>query len=267
MPPDTRLAYPDCLLFCARRLPGFLRNQEETTMEDTIRKNAADAAKAQENENAVKTAETGLAREFGASIHPFPTSYPGGITSESLFDERTERIIKAQADRLITTGLFEQHEREDVQNELRIVLAYEMAKYDPAKDRYTFTATVMAKRGLNAAIKRGNYLRDNPRPLSLDEPINGESGETFLDIIPDADEAGRQERASRTEKLTRRLLKSLEPLDKDICEAVMKGKSIRDIARAKGMAVSSIHHRLRSIIAARAREIGLDKVFPRGDAE
>ncbi len=233
-------------------------------MEDTIMKNAADAAKAQKNE---KTAETGLAREFGAAIRPFPTSYPGGITPETLFDGRTERIIRAQADKLITTGLFEQHEREDVQNELRIVLAYEMAKYDPAKDRYTFTATVMVKRGLNAAIKRGNYLRDNPRPLSLDEPINGESGETFLDIIPAADEAGRQERASCTEKLTRRLLKSLEPLDKDICEAVMAGKSIRDIARAKGMAVSSIHHRLRSIIADRAREIGLDEAFPGGGEE
>ena len=236
-------------------------------MEDTIMKNAADAAKAQENKNAVMAAETGLAREFGAVIRPFPTSYPGGIAPETLFDERTERIIKAQADRLVTTGLFEQHERDDVENELRIVLAYEMAKYDPEKDRYTFTATVMAKHGLNAAIKRSNYLRDKPRPLSLDEPINGETGETFLDIIPATDEAGRQERASLTEKLTRRLLKFLEPLDKDICKAVMAGKSIRDIARAKGMAVSSIHHRLRSIIAAKAREIGLGEAFPGGDAE
>ena len=45
MPPDTRLAYPDCLLFCVRRLPGFLRNQEETTMEETIQRKAANAAK------------------------------------------------------------------------------------------------------------------------------------------------------------------------------------------------------------------------------
>ena len=228
-----------------------------------ITENAAKAAKAQRNDSPRES----VAHALGQQISPFPTSYPGDITPDTLFDARTERIIRAQADKMVATGLFEQHEREDVENELRIVLAYEMAKYDPAKDRYTFTATILAKRGVNAIIKRGNYLRDNPRPLSLDEPVNGESGETFLDIIPAADEAGRQERALRTEKLTRRLLKSLEPLDKDICEAVMEGKSIRDIARAKGMAVSSIHHRLRSIIAARAHEIGLGEAFPGGDAE
>ena len=228
-----------------------------------ITENAAKAAKAQRNDSPRES----VAHALGQQISPFPTSYPGDITPDTLFDARTERIIRAQADKMVATGLFEQHEREDVENELRIVLAYEMAKYDPAKDRYTFTATILAKRGVNAIIKRGNYLRDNPRPLSLDEPVNGESGETFLDIIPAADEAGRQERALRTEKLTRRLLKSLEPLDKDICEAVMAGKSIRDIARAKGMAVSSIHHRLRSIIAARAHEIGLGEAFPGGDAE
>ena len=244
-------------------------------MSESIAKKVAAASNCgnEELESAATAAmshETGLAREFGAAIRPFPTSYPGGITPETLFDERTERIIKAQADKMVATGLFEQHERDDVENELRIVLAYEMAKYDPAKDRYTFTATVLAKRGVNAIIKRGNYLRDNPRPLSLNEPVNGESGETFLDIIPAEDlreQHAREARRSRAFRRTRQLLDILSPLDRRICVAVMKGVSIREIAGREGMAVSSIHHRLRSIIAGQAREIGLDKAIRGGDAE
>lgn len=216
--------------------------------------------------NAAMSHETGLAREFGAAIRPFPTSYPGGITSETLFDERTERIIRAQADRLITTGLFEQHEREDVQNELRIVLAYEMAKYDPAKDRYTFTATVMAKRGLNAAIKRGNYLRDNPRPLSLDEPINGESGETFLDIIPaenhdPADCEKLEERLEKRDRCVAEFLASLDELDGKICGMLMEGRSIRAIATLLGMTHTGIRYRLANVLAEKAASFGLDKLM------
>ena len=231
-----------------------------------ITENAAKAAKAQRNDSPRES----VAHALGQQISQFPTSYPGGITPDTLFDERTERIIKAQADKMVATGLFEQHEREDVENELRIVLAYEMSKYDPAKDRYTFTATVLAKRGVNAIIKRGNYLRDNPRPLSLNEPVNGESGETFLDIIPAEDlreQHAREARRSRAFRRTRQLLDILSPLDRRICIAVMKGVSIREIASREGMAVSSIHHRLRSIIAGQAREIGLDKAIRGGDAE
>ena len=231
-----------------------------------ITENAAKAAKAQRNDSPRES----VAHALGQQISPFPTSYPGDITPDTLFDARTERIIRAQADKMVATGLFEQHEREDVENELRIVLAYEMAKYDPAKDRYTFTATILAKRGVNAIIKRGNYLRDNPRPLSLDEPVNGESGETFLDIIPAEDlreQHARETRRARAFRRTRQLLDILSPLDRRICEAVMKGVSIREIASREGMAVSSIHHRLRSIIAGQAREIGLDKAIRGGDAE
>ncbi len=223
------------------------------------RKKAANAAKEQKKGKTAKAAESNLAREFGAAIRQFPTSYPGGITPETLFDERTERIIKAQADRLVTTGLFEQQEREDVENELRVVLAYEMAKYDPAKDRYTFAATVLAKRGVNAIIKRRNYLRDNPRPLSLDEPINGENGETFLDIIP-SDDLPADEIVCRKEELNNRiekLLASLAPRDRDICMGVMEGKGLLEIARNVGMTHSSVFYRLRVIIAGQAVKCGL----------
>ena len=218
--------------------------------------NAANAAKAQRNDSPRES----VAHALGQQITQFPASYPGGITPDTLFDERTERIIRAQADKMVATGLFEQHERDDVENELRIVLACEMIKYDPAKDRYTFVATILAKRGVNAIIKRGNYLRDNPRPLSLDEPVNGESGVTFLDIIPAEDwrkQCAREARSAMALKRTNQLLDILSPQDRRICEAVMRGVSIREIASVEGMAVSSVHHRLRGIIAEQAREIGL----------
>ena len=35
---------------------------------------------------------------------------------------------------------------------------------------------------MNAIIKRRNYLRDNPRPLSLDEPINGLDPQGIMEV-------------------------------------------------------------------------------------
>ena len=91
-------------------------------MEDTIQKNAADAAKAQKGNN--ETRRKGTRRAGGSfldAIYKFETSYPGGITADTLFDERTERIVKGQADRLVSTGMFPQHERDDLQDRKSVV--------------------------------------------------------------------------------------------------------------------------------------------------
>ena len=255
MPPDTRLAYPDHLLFlclAASRLPPQTR--EETKMEDTIRKNAARAAQENEKQN-----------ENEERLRPFPTSYPGGITPDTLFDERSERIIRAQADKLIQTGLFQKHERDDLENEFRVILAYEMAKYDPAKDRYTFTATVLAKRGLNMVIHRNVELKRQPAIVSLDEPAP--SGRPFIDLIAAEDERTRREAAVKIERAHRRredalhrMLEALSPVDVRICEMVMGGSSYSEIGRAVGLAKGSVCKRISRIIRPLAIEFGFTPV-------
>lgn len=210
-----------------------------------------------------KHAEFQPSKALNTALKPFPTSYPGGITPDTLFDARTERIIGAQADKMVATGLFEQFERDDVANDLRVILAYEMANYDPARARYTFAATVLAKRGINEIIKRGNYLRDNPRPISLDRPVGGAAGETFAGPVSSEDYAafwsGRAAGGcERLRKDVEALLASLDATDASICRMLMDGRSIRDIASRLGMTHAGVRYHIMKVIApaARTRKVG-----------
>ena len=256
MPPDIGLAYPDCLPPCARRLPGFLRNQEETEMEDIITKNAANAAKALENENTLMDAGP----ECVMSVGLFPDSYPGGITPDTLFDGRTERIVKAQADKMIMTGLFARHERDDLENRLRAVLAREMAKFNPARDRYVFTATILAKRGLDEVKRRGRHPEDGYSNLSLN--IEAGDGLELVDLISDEDchGGGMRCKAAGGEslgQLTDTLLATLNNDDRDICAMIMEGMSLRGVARRLGIPVTTVHWRIANHVAPAARRLGL----------
>jgi len=252
MPPDTTGVF---------RLPPFSvpdgfpvpsATQEETTMEETIQKNAVQATESQNNEP-----------------KPFPTSYPGGITPDTLFDARTEKIIAAQADRLIRTGLFQQHERGDLANEFRVLLAREMTSYDPKRDRYTFTATILAKRGADEIIRRKRHPEEGYGQLSLDAVI-GREGETHLDSISEEDYRsmwGNDRTPDEKQKLqdmTDELLENLDDTDRTICEMVMEGKSYRDIAAALGWNTSAVHWRMMNHVAPVAHEIGLAKFSGKG---
>ena len=252
MPPDTTGVFRLPPFFVPGGFPDSSATPEETTMEESIKKNAEQATEDQNTE-----------------LKPFPTSYPGGITPETLFDARTEKIIAAQADKLIRTGIFQQHERDDLANELRCILAHEMASYDPGRDRYTFVATVLAKRGADLVIRRNRHPEEGYGELSLDVTINRE-GETHLDSISNEDYR-RMWGNIRTPEQTRclqdkiqELLANLDKTDRTICEMIMDGSSYRDIAASMGMQVSAIHWRMTKHIIPVAQELGLGSFAGKG---
>ena len=152
-------------------------------MEETIRKNAAEAAKAQRGNRKTRRGGTRRAGDnFLDAIYKFETSYPGGITADTLFDERTERIVVGHADKLVGTGLFPQHEREDIQQIMRLALMHEMSNYDPSRDRYVFAANVCANYGKNLITKRAQERAlTNGAVMSLD--VEAGDGETFAELV------------------------------------------------------------------------------------
>ena len=243
MPPDTRLAYPDCLLFCARRLPGFLRNQEETTMEETIQRKAANAAKKARRQGTTRASRRKKGVSFLDAIYKFETSYPGGITADTLFDERTERIIGGKADDLVSTGLFPQHERDDVKQTLRLALMHEMSNFKPSGCRYTFAATVCANYGKNLMTKRTKELKVTNGPLvSLSTPVEGEDGLTLEDALA-ADGLSPSQLHSLREMIER-LVDALDAEDRHICRDMLNGYSIREIASSLRRSRSYVTKRL-----------------------
>ena len=229
-------------------------------MEEQIQRNAAEAAETPGNDK-----EQGL----GEVVRPFPASYPGGITPDTLFDERTERIVKAQADRMVAGGSFVQHERDDIENRLRIVLAYEMADFDPSKDRYTFAATVLAKRGTDMIRQRSRHPEQGYSSLSLNERAG--DGTEFVDLISDEDYHegwghGGTARGDVLDRLTAELLGGLNDEDRSLCEMIMAGRTFREIAVELGLPVATVHWRFANHVAPAARELGLDRFWEEDEA-
>jgi len=224
-------------------------------MEEQIQKNAAEAAKAQNNEQQGKPQRKGTRRpgdNFLDAIYKFETSYPGGITADTLFDERTERIVKGQADALIVTGLFPQHERDDIQQILRLALMHEMSNYDPTRDRYSFAANVCANYGKNLITKRSQeWARTNGPLVSLETPLDG--GDTLGDMIEAADSRRAELRAAAVA----RLLRALSESDRAICEVLLDGLNIRQTAKRLRVSRTTIIYRIGVVIRAKADECGI----------
>lgn len=225
-------------------------------MEESIRKNAEQAT---EDQNSVISKNgRGKAKHSGGflkAIYTFQTSFADGITADNLFDSRTEKIIGCQADRLVRTGLFFQHERDDIQQTLRLALLHEMSNFASGGDRYTFAANVVCNYGKNLIAKRAREREaTNGAVLSLDEPMPG--GETFGELLEDDGEITPYENAVRKESV-RHLFSRLEKVDREICAGLMNGESLYDIARKIKMSRMGVTYRIQNFIRPVAAECGL----------
>ena len=231
-------------------------------MEETIRKNAAEAAKAQRGNRKTRRGGTRRAGDnFLDAIYKFETSYPGGITADTLFDERTERIVRGQADRLVSTGLFPQHERDDLQQILRLALMHEMSNFKPSLDRYTFAANVCANYGKNLIAKRAaeNKLT-NGSLVSLETPLDG--GDTLGDMIEGDDDPLAERRRAAVD----RLLAALEENDRKCCELLLEGMNLKKAARKLHVSRTTLIYRVGVIIRKKAQELGLEELVKGGMA-
>ena len=218
---------------------------------------AAEAAQTQNNEGGrEKSARQGTRRagdNFLDVIYKFETSYPGGITADTLFDERTERIVVGHADKLVGTGLFPQHEREDIQQIMRLALMHEMSNYDPSRDRYVFAANVCANYGKNLITKRAQERAlTNGAVMSLD--VEAGDGETFAELVR-GEEPSPLEAAIHSD-FTERLMAALPETDRKICGLLMLGYTLREISDELKLCLSVVHKHVAGRIRREAARIG-----------
>ena len=222
--------------------------------------NAAEAAKAQNQEQQEKPARQGTRRagdNFLDVIYKFETSYPGGLTADTLFDERTERIVVGHADKLVGTGLFPQHEREDIQQIMRLALMHEMSNYDPSRDRYVFAANVCANYGKNLITKRAQERAlTNGAVMSLD--VEAGDGETFAELVRGA-EPSPLETAIHSD-FAERLMAALPETDRKICELLMLGYTLREVSAELELCLSVVHKHVAGRIRREAARIRGEEV-------
>lgn len=234
-------------------------------MQKTTTINAEQATEIQNNGNPKRG--RGKAKHAGCflnAIYNFQTTFADGITADNLFDSRTEKIICGQADRLICTGLFPQHEREDLQQILRLALLHEMSNFVSGSDRYTFASNVACNYGKNLIARRAAEREaTNGAVLSLDETMPG--GDTMGDMLENEREISPVKSVILKESVAL-LLSRLGEIDRKICEGILAGASLRDLEKDEeiGLKHNSICHRLSHFILPVALECGLGQFFGLG---
>ena len=225
-------------------------------MEETIQRNAANAAKKARRQGTTRASRRKKGVSFLDAIYKFETSYPGGITADTLFDERTERIVVGHADKLVGTGLFPQHEREDIQQIMRLALMHEMSNYDPSRDRYVFAANVCANYGKNLITKRAQERAlTNGAVMSLD--VEAGDGETFAELVR-GEEPSPLETAIHSD-FAERLMAALPETDRKICKLLMLGYTLREISAELELCLSVVHKHVAGRIRREAARIGAEE--------
>ena len=195
----------------------------------------------------------------------FQSIFPGGITADALFDARTEKIVRCFADKLVRTGAFVQHEREDIEQEFRILLLRKMPAFDPTRsNRYVFAGMLLANAYKNALKARDRERKRTGDILSF-QVVLDDSGDTLEDCmsVDDYEQLlGRQSMPAETRRFFHESLElffaSLTEEDRNLCICYMESRTIEETARRTGLAASTIRWRLRTRIRSLAVRAGLD---------
>lgn len=188
--------------------------------------------------------------------HPTVPSTGQSIQDDELFDERTEKIIRVTAWRLVRSGLFQPHEEDDIKQDLRLSLWQQMPKFNPAlSKRYTFATMVCRHTAKNIRKSRIRMLNKDSLPVSLDEVLNDGDCTRGDCISSEAYQLGlgRQNRTdAQMQALKERAAMFLERLpeeDRAICRQLMEGNSLRSIARTLDCPFTTLRNHFRQHIA------------------
>ena len=156
-------------------------------------------------------------------------TFPCDLNAEALFDERVEKIIAFAADKLTKgASLFPQCDKSHLCQELRMHLFKQMPKFNPQKSCvYTYATMVCNRKAKNLIRDKIRRLRETPATVSLNEAYN-DDGETLADHISTDNEKIPSDVREKVESTLSRLSEK----DREICEMIMAGTSLRAIARA-----------------------------------
>jgi hypothetical protein len=209
--------------------------------------------------------QTSSAPKPQAASHDFPSTFPGGITPDTLFDPRTETIVGCFADRLVATGAFRQHERQDIAQNFRLLLLGKMPAFKPElKDRYGYAAMVIANGFKNELKSRDRKLKRTGGFLSLQDKLD-EAGDTVENHVNTDDYLqliGAESMSAETryfcEESWKQFKNSLTDEDRWLCDCLMECGTIEKTARRTALPASTIRWRLRTRISHLAVQAGLD---------
>jgi RNA polymerase sigma factor (sigma-70 family) len=162
------------------------------------------------------------------------------VNNNEIFDDHAQRIIEVQASHLLRTKIFPEHMRDDLIQELSIILLDEIANFNPEKSSFhTFAENVIHKRGFNLIVAaKSEKSKMQMELLSLDEPITIDGEELPLGEAIDIDSVkisiGAISRAESEYKELRESIKfalsMLSPELRIICLEIMNGASITSLA-------------------------------------
>ena len=170
----------------------------------------------------------------------------GNNNSFDGIDSYATQLIQYKARHLIGSYGFTASDREDIEQELILDLLQRLPKYNPDRaKRTTFIARIIDNQIASMIKYRTAQKRDyHLCRCSLNDCRNDEDDESveLLDTIDQDDYFRRigRERLSTIDQSdiaidVQRILAGLSPELRDLCEHLMKDKTIRDIAKSTGI--------------------------------
>lgn len=165
-----------------------------------------------------------------------------------LASEKIKKLVKEYSLRLLKTGLFQENQREDLEQEFFVVLWKESSHYDSKHGSFvTFAKTVLKNKTKNRIIKEMRRQKKAPQMFeSLDIIIN-EDQDTVGDLIDsdtyEMDVAGRVRPLLESFELIEcenYAISNLPPHLQEFCHAILSGDSISSFARKKKVSRAAI---------------------------
>ena len=197
---------------------------------------------------------------------------PAPTAHNNVFDPRMMKIITCRARWLIKTGLFPVHMKDDLIQELALILMAELDHFDREKGNiYTFARMVVCNRSKNMIERACSRKSKEPQEmLSLDVVVNEEQ-ETLADEISSDDVdciLGKPTRPAHDAEdvagLVREAICLLPEEHADICRAIMSGSSVSSLAKHHGLSRPWFRRKYFVPIRAVFVKVGLDHYLVEG---
>lgn len=166
------------------------------------------------------------------------------LTRDAALDARTRKHIRNTARRLARRGGVPGMDAEDIEQDLFLDLWRRRAGFDPERASFaTFADRVIAHRVATLTSPTAR-LRAERRQVCIDEPIEGDAGQTLADVLADPMGLGELDHGLALD--LRRFVAGLTPALQRCCE-ILLAPNLRAATAQAGVHHSSIYENARRL--------------------
>ena len=178
-------------------------------------------------------------------------------TTQNGLDGYAETTVQCAVSRLITKFGFPEQDREDLEQDLRLLLLTALKDYDPTRaKRSTFIKDCVENRVFNLLRDRRRIRRDPRRVCRLGDEDDGDSNSNEVSASSLTDrQAGLEQGRSDLRMDLAAVIAALPQRQREIC-ALLPNLTLNSIAQQLGIHRQTVHRDLKLIRAAFA-EAGL----------